>query len=190
MSNIALLGGSFDPVHLGHLQVAETVIHAFFFDEVWFVPSANHPFKHSTFFTFAERVQLLKLALATNPLFSVYEYDFSPNQKSYTLYLVKKIQEEYPQHHFSFIIGADNVTQLATWYGIDELLKQIPFIVVNRFNTEQLEWDKLSYFRQLSFVEMPLVNISSAEIRDLITTKQEFSHLIPKEIINIISQIQ
>ena len=188
MLHIALLGGTFDPVHLGHIKIAETVLSQIPIDQVWFVPAANHPEKEETMFTYEERVAFLKMITPSNPRFEVCEHDMRESGKSYTIYLIKALLALYKNHKFSFIIGADNVTKLQTWYEYKALLEYIDFIVIDREVPDKNEWKNLPYYHKLKFVSMPIVNISSSIIREKIANNEDFSNLVPPEIYNTICQ--
>ena len=164
-TNIALFGGAFDPVHKGHLHVAETTLALPHIDKVWFIPAANPPHKDNCMFTFNQRITFLKNAIAYNDAFSVYEKDYRNDDKSYTIYLIKELKQLYPEYEFSFIIGADNVTKMQTWYALDELLSEITFIVVDRDTNDKHLWKDLYYYHQLVFTPSPTVDISSSEIK-------------------------
>ena len=207
--SIALFGGTFDPVHAGHLQVAKTVIEQLTIDQVWFVPAADPPHKESCMFTFQKRIEFIKEAIKDYQAFTVYENDIrsssefcvntekteitkrnisvnsvptpknlcvkknselrTPNSElSYTIYLIQDLKRLYPDYHFSFIIGADNVVKLKTWFEYKKLLDLIEFIVIDRETPDKHEWVNLDYFTKLKFVKMPLVNVSSSEIREKI----------------------
>jgi len=164
--NIALFGGTFDPVHIGHIRVAETVLANLPIDQVWFIPAAVPPLKDETMFSFNQRITFLREKLKDNPQFSIYDRDIRENDKSYTVLLVQELKEQFPQHHFYFIIGSDNVVKLQTWHEYRALLQMIEFIVVSRETDDRSLWDDLDYFHLLKFVDMPLCNVSSSEIRE------------------------
>ena len=184
---IALFGGTFDPVHLGHLYVAETVIKQLDIDQVWFVPAGNPPHKEQCMFTFEQRVHLLKKAISNHPSFYVYENDLRENDKSYTIYLINDLKRLYPDYEFSFIIGADNVVCLTTWFEYKSLLELIDFIVIDREITDKHKWEDLDYYNKLKFINIPLINISSSQIRTNLMQNKSINKLIPE---NIISDIK
>ena len=165
---IALLGGTFDPVHKGHIQVAIEVLKQTSMDQVWFVPSANPPHKDHTMFSFEQRVIYIKEAIKDYPKFAIWDRDLRKNDKSYTIYLINELYEKYPEYKFAFIIGADNVTKLQSWYRYEELLELIEFIVIDRDVGDRDKWHELPYFKALRFINMPLVNVASQEIREKI----------------------
>lgn len=177
--NIALFGGTFDPVHLGHLQVAKTVLECLSINQVWFVPSGNPPHKSNAMFDFEKRIFFLKEVIKENPAFFVWEKDIRKHDKSYTIYLIKELTSLYPDYNFSFIIGADNVCKLKTWKDYQELLRLINFIVIDRNTEDKSEWENLDYYEQLRFVNMPLINISSSDLRKKILAKEDVNKYLP-----------
>ena len=188
MLHIALFGGSFDPVHLGHIKVAETVLNQVPIDQVWFVPAAVHPEKESTMFSFEQRTEFLKKIVHRNPRFHVCEFDVCESGKSYTIYLIRALLALYKNHKFSFIIGADNVMKLKSWHEYQELLQYIDFLVIDRDVSDKNEWKNLHYYDKLSFVSMERVDISSSTIRDRINKKEDYASLVPIEIIEMIDK--
>jgi len=166
--NIALFGGTFDPVHLGHIRVAETVLAKLPIDQVWFVPAGISPQKGEVMFSFWQRIQFIKEAIKGNECFFVYEEDIRDYDKSYTIYLLQDLLQRYPTYNFSFIIGADNVTKLKTWKEYNTLVTLVDFIVISRETNDTAEWQGLEYFHKLRFIDMPVVNVSSSEIREKI----------------------
>jgi len=164
--NIALFGGTFDPVHIGHIRVAETVLAQMPVEQVWFIPAGVPPQKDESMFSFSQRIAFLREIVKDNPHFYVYERDVRENDKSYTVLLLQELQEQHPDHHFYFIIGSDNVVKLQTWREYKTLLQMIEFIVVSRETDDRSLWSELDYFPLLKFVDMPVCNVSSSEIRD------------------------
>jgi len=186
MTKIALFGGAFDPVHLGHIKVAESILEQLSVNYVWFVPTSIHPDKEKTMFTLEERITFLKKIVSRNPKFSVCDHHLHDVDKRYTFYLVKALQSIHQNTEFSFIIGADNVTKLKNWHRAKELLEMINFIVIDREVFDKKNWKKLDYYNKLQFISMPLVDISSSTIREKIKLKLNFADLVPVEVIEMI----
>lgn len=182
MKKIALFGGTFDPVHNGHLKVAETVLSTLDYSELWFVPAGLPPHKDKSMFSFTQRIEMLNIICALNHKFNVYDKDFRCNSKSYTIDLINQLKNEYTDYNFSFIIGADNVMKLNTWRNYKELLSLIDFIVIERTVNDKLLWCNLEYYHQLRFLEMKPVNVSSSEIRDNLIKQADISDFIPKPV--------
>ena len=181
--NIALLGGTFDPIHNGHIRIADSVLTQLPIDQFWFVPAANPPHKTETMFSFKQRISFIKEAIFKHQkkedMFFVYEDDCRENDKSYTIYLIKELKSKFPNYNFSFIIGADNVTKLKTWYNYEELIEKVNFIVINRETDDKNDWQTLEYYHKLIFLNSPPINISSSEIRNMILNNEDVSNHVP-----------
>ncbi len=174
MKRIGLLGGAFDPVHIGHLSAADTVQKALGLNEIWFLPSGNHRFKDE-FADFETRKKWLVGAVASYDKFKVMDFDKSAGEVSYTAELIKKIFSL--GHKYYFIIGEDNVGGLGEWHDIEWLLENIQFVVVSRKNKDC--WHGLNHLDRLEFVGMDLVNVSSSQIRE---NPRRFSSFLPMEV--------
>lgn len=134
-ASIGLFGGTFNPVHDGHLAIARDARRLFSLDEVWFVPSASPPHKPPpSGATDADRLEMLRLALgaAGDPALRVCDIEFSLPPPSYTLRTVRALRARHPALSFSFIIGADSLLQLHTWHRPLDLLAEIPVLTLAR----------------------------------------------------------
>lgn len=136
MKNIGLFGGSFDPVHKGHIELAKTVLKNSDLDEIWFIPTFDQPFKDNHVESFENRKKLLEVALKPYRNIKICDIEESLPTPSYTYNTVSKLQKNYPNYNLFWIIGDDQIPNLDKWYKIEELLKLIQFIVVNRNEIE------------------------------------------------------
>jgi nicotinate-nucleotide adenylyltransferase len=153
---IALFGGSFNPPHLGHELAALYVLETAGVDELWLMPTFQHPFDKELL-PFEDRLAMCRLAAAAlGPRARVTDIERELGDESRTLRTVRALQERHPEHGFALVIGADLVTETATWYGAEELRATVPFIVVGRSGHGAGEGAS-------AVVEMPAV--SSTEIR-------------------------
>ncbi|NLC54601.1 MAG: nicotinate (nicotinamide) nucleotide adenylyltransferase [Erysipelothrix sp.] len=132
MKKIGLFGGSFDPVHSGHIELSKTVLKELSLDEVWLIPAFDQPLKSAHVETFENRVKLLKVATKHLKNLKVCEIEKELSTPSYTYNTVKRLMQTYPNNIFVWIIGDDQIEHLNKWYKIDELLNMVEFIVVNR----------------------------------------------------------
>jgi len=182
MSKIGLLGGSFNPLHFGHIAIAEQVLIRLNLNQIWFLPSARHPQKESNdYIPFKDRLAILKDALADYKDFVVSDYD-DQEGLSYTYNLITEIQKDYPEHEFYFIIGEDNVSQLKTWYRYKDLLNIVRFVVVSR-NTDKSDWAKLDYLYQLIYVPITPIEISSTDIREMLKEGRNIDDFVPLSVV-------
>jgi nicotinate-nucleotide adenylyltransferase len=166
--NIVLYGGNFDPVHRGHIFVAETILNTCPVDSVWFLPAGHHPHKDTCMFTWEKRIHFLLESTKHNHRLQVSDLDKRDDGPSYTIYLIDRINKLYPDYKFSFLIGSDNVVKLKSWFEYKKLLGMIDFMVIDRTTDDREKWSDLDYIDKLKFIQMPLYDISSSEIREKI----------------------
>jgi len=181
---IALFGGSFDPVHLGHLAAAKAVYKALNLDKILFIPVGKHPLKKTNYlFSFAERFAFLDKSLQPYPHFEPSRLDEDPGKFSYTSDLVRRVKALYPDSELFFLAGTDIVHELPKWYEYEWLLQNIRFVIVNR-NIPEPPSHKPAYFDQLLFVEMEPVDVSATEIRQRIKNGDDVKGMVPEEIVS------
>ena len=174
---IGILGGTFDPPHIGHLIIANEVMHHEGLDEIWFMPNHEPPHKlKSGSVSNEDRLKMLKLAIKDREGFHVQTIELDRDGKSYTFDTMTILKEMYPDFDFHFIIGADMVEYLPKWYMIDELLKLVRFISVNRPNYSS----DTSY--PVTYVAVPDINISSKLIRGRLLKGETISFLVKDEV--------
>ncbi len=179
MSRIGLLGGSFNPVHRGHIAVAQAVLLADLVDIVLFLPADNPPHKQLEI-SFETRCRLIELAIHDYENMSLSRADVNAGKKTYTYDLICRLQAQYPHDTFKFIIGTDNVLALPFWYQWPALQQITKFLVVTRSVDTSIDFQKLAYGDCLEFVDMPAVDVSSCEIRHLCALQKDFSsYVIP-----------
>ena len=143
---IAVLGGSFDPVHLGHIQMAKKVLMQKLADEVWFMPAQQNPLKERKIQDFDVRAEMIAAAIKPYRKMKLCTLEKQLPVPSYTIETVKELQKRNPEHEFCWIIGEDQAAQLHLWKEIDELRKRIDFLVFERegqnSKDESLIWIK------------------------------------------------
>lgn len=159
MKKVGLLGGSFDPIHNGHLQMAIAARKQLQLDEVWFVVSANTPLKERVLSSFDVRVKLVKMAIRGYRKFSVCTIEANSKGKNYTIDTVQKLQKKYRDTQFYFLIGNDQVKQLELWKDMNVLSDMVHMCAFARAN----EINKSKYVRY--YLQMPTLDVSSQKIR-------------------------
>ena len=161
---IGIMGGTFDPIHHGHLVAASEVMDVFGLDQVVFVPAAMQPFKAGRRVTAAEHRYLMTVvATASNPRFAVSRVDIDRGGTTYTIDTLADLSEEYPDSDFYFITGADALAQIAQWKDADKLFEQAHFIGVTRPG-HNLSDPGLPH-ESVSLLEVPAMAISSTDCR-------------------------
>lgn len=196
ISKLAIMGGTFDPIHIGHLVTAEEVRYEFGIDEVLFVPTGHPPHKSNINMTTSEHRYLMTvLATAANPSFKVSRLEIDREGVTYTIDTIKEIKAIYGEHiRLYFITGADAVQQILTWKESEELLQICDFVAVTRpgYNKEelikQIEELKRNYESNIHFLEVPALAISSSSIRSRISNIKPIKYLVPEEVENYIKK--
>ncbi len=133
---IAILGGAFDPIHKGHLQIAKVALKKLSIDEVWFMPSAETPLKPSQIACFQDRCAMIQAAIRPYRHMKLCTLEQELGGISYTIETVKYLQKQYPMHTFCWLIGDDQALQFDKWKASEELKKRIPFYVFSREKEE------------------------------------------------------
>lgn len=176
MRKIGILGGTFDPPHYGHLLIAEEVRLALELDEVWFIPTYQPPHKENTRSSVGDRIAMLNIATEPYEDFKVNLIEIEREGKSYTYDTMRELTERFPNDQFYFIIGADMVETLSSWYKIDSLLELVTFVVTNRHGYN------LSTSYPVLKVEIPMFDVSSTLIRKRIKQRQTVRFLLPDSV--------
>lgn len=156
---VGILGGTFDPPHIGHMMIAKEVQLMCEFDEIWFIPTNDPPHKQHAHAKANDRLAMLEQMIQDEPTWKALDIEMKREGKSFTIDTIKSLITIYPNTTFHFIIGADMVEYLPKWYKIDELTTLISFISVQR------ESYSLETNYPVKEVYVPEVNISSTLIR-------------------------
>ncbi|WP_211745535.1 nicotinate-nucleotide adenylyltransferase [Paenibacillus sp. Marseille-Q4541] len=186
---VGIMGGTFDPIHMGHLLAAEAVKDVYKLDEVWFMPSHLPPHKQAAGATGEQRLDMTKLATRGYEDYSTLDIEVARGGVSYTIDTIRLLLKEHPNTDFYFIIGADMVNYLPKWERIDELAQLITFIGVGRPGFD-LHLDDLPEFLQerVLHAEMPLVDISSTAIRRRLGNGKSVRFMVPDSVLQFIKR--
>lgn len=169
---IAIYSGSFNPIHIGHKQLALYLIDNDLVDEVWFVVSPCNPLKRqSQLLDEYIRLDMLMLALNDHPKIKVSDVEFTMPIPSYTIDTLQKLSSEFSQYCFSLLIGSDNALVFDQWKEYNQILNTFPVLVYPRdgFNFQEVA----SKFPQMELLPSSYYNVSSTEIRQLIKEKKD-----------------
>jgi nicotinate-nucleotide adenylyltransferase len=173
---IGLYGGSFDPVHLGHLLVAQSACEEVGLDRLFFIPAAQSPFKPEMQPTpAAERLRLLRLALAGKSNYEIDEQEIRRGGVSYSIDTVRDYAKRFPGAELFYLIGADHVPSLGKWRQADELARMVQFVAIPR--PGQPENVFLPPFRGRTLKGFPL-GVSASEIRARVKAGLPIDHLV------------
>lgn len=129
---IALFGGTFNPIHIGHLRVAEEVRHFCKIDKVLFIPSGNPPLKSHDVAPATDRLKMVAMSVAQNPFFEVSDIELHKQTLTFTIDTIKQMRSQLPNERLFFVCGVDAFLDLPNWKAPEEILQSIEFIVVNR----------------------------------------------------------
>jgi nicotinate-nucleotide adenylyltransferase len=169
--NIALLFGSFNPVHNGHLAMARAALQSNKIDEVWFVVSPHNPLKSlNTLASANDRAHMVSLALQNESKIKICTIEFDMPTPSYTIHTIKKLKRHFHEHVFFLLCGTDVVNSLPTWYKFKELIQEMKFLVCSREIENQFASHSLvqDYSEQFEFIAFEAMDVSSTIIRESI----------------------
>ena len=181
---IGLFFGSFNPIHIGHLIVANMVYEMTDMNQIWFVVSPQNPFKkNKTLLHEFDRLDLVNAAIQDHYHFKAHDIEFSLPRPSYTINTITHLRSRYADHEFKLIIGEDNLVQFTKWKNYQEILNQHGIIVYPRkvnietpsINHENVEW-----------ISAPLLDISASHIRQMLKEGKVPKYLVPEEVLKLI----
>ena len=179
---IGLYFGSFNPVHTGHLIIANHVLNYTGMDEVWMVISLQSPFKQrSNLIDNYDRLNLVELAIGDNDRIKPCSIEFELPVPSYTIDTLTYLKEKYPFHNFTLIMGSDNLVNFNHWKNFDVILKYYKILVYMRPGFENVPFIN---HPSVSTLNAPLLEISSSFIRKLIAEGKSIQYLVPDKVMN------
>lgn len=187
IKRLAIMGGTFDPIHYGHLVAAEGAKYEFNLDRVIFIPAARPPHKTEKEMTAPyHRLHMVERAIYSNSHFEISALELEREGLSYTINTVNAVREIHPQASIYFITGADAVLEILTWKNVEELLNVCKFIAATRpgYDLENLE-HTLSclprhYLKKICTMEVPALAISSTDIRARVAEGRPIKYLLPE----------
>ena len=177
---IGLFFGSFNPVHNGHLIIANYICETTDLDKVWLVVSPQNPFKQKeSLLREYDRLHLINLAIEDNDNLKASNIEFSLPKPSYTIDTLTYIKEKYPQHEFSLIMGSDNLETLHKWKNYELILKNYPVYIYKRRGTDSNPFPDNPHIRMLDF---PYIDISATFIRENIKKGISMQFFLPEAV--------
>ncbi|MCQ2326796.1 MAG: nicotinate-nucleotide adenylyltransferase [Bacteroidales bacterium] len=184
--NIGLYFGSFNPIHFGHLILANHIVQTTDLDKIWFVVSPQNPLKSKNILIDNNvRLNLVNLAIEGNKNFSVSDVEFSLPKPSYTINTLQVLKTRYPDKEFSLIIGEDNLCSFHKWKDYEKIMDLYNIYVYPR---EESEYTPLIEHSHVHMVDAPLINISSSYIRKLIEQGMDIRYLLPDNVREMIER--
>lgn len=181
--HIGLYFGSFNPIHNGHLIVAEYMRQFAPFDKIRFVVSPHNPFKEpDDLMDDTKRLEMVKAAIADNENFELSDIEFSLSKPSYTIQTLERFKSD-ENAKFSLIMGSDNIPKLHEWKDIDKIAEICSFHIYNRRGNEMI---KPNIDADFYFYEAPFIDISATHIRTLLAQKKSVRYLVPDKILPLL----
>src|SRR6478736_129745 len=175
--NIGLYFGSFNPIHIGHLIIANHVLNETSINKVWFVVSPQNPFKESkTLLNEFDRLHLVRLATQDDNRIKCSDIEFTLPKPSYTSNTLTFLSEKYPEHQFSLIMGSDSYQNLDKWKNYETIINNYPMYVYKREGHEI----KKTFDKEAVILNAPIIQISASQIREYIRSAKSIRYLVPE----------
>ena len=185
MTRLGVMGGTFDPIHNGHLVAASEVAAALNLDEVLFVPTGE-PWQKSEVTPTSDRYLMTEIATAANPRFKVSTIDIDRNGPTYTVDTLRDLRKAHPDAELFFITGADAISSIAGWKDVEELWTLANFVAVTRPGHKLDLPDAPAGVIQV--LEIPALSISSTDIRERVAAGKPIWYLVPDGIVQFIAK--
>lgn len=194
-----IMGGTFNPIHNGHLMLAKHVKEEFGLDEIWFMPNGNPPHKlqEEIRTDTKDRLNMVNLAIQEEPSFVLQPYEAKKETVSYSYQTMETFSRLYPERKFYFIIGADSLFQVETWGHPERFLTACTIIAAKRETnetdermSEQIRYLNKKYNADIRFSHSPVFPVSSSEIRKLLQEGKTIRNLVPDSVLGYIRRNQ
>ena len=185
---IGLYFGTFNPIHIGHLIIANHFAEFTDLDEVWLVVTPHNPFKKkNSLLNDYHRLEMVHLATEDYPKLKPTDIEFKLQQPNYTIDTLAYLEEKYPMHQFALIMGEDNLNTFHKWKNYEVILERYGIYVYPRVSENKKE-SELKNHPQINFVDAPVIEISSTFIRESIKNKKNTRALLPEKVWNFIDK--
>lgn len=179
---IGLFFGSFNPIHIGHLIIANHLVEHSALDELWLVVTPQNPFKKKqSLLNNHLRLEMVHLAIADYPKLRASDIEFHLPQPNYTIHTLAYLEEKYPNLHFALIMGEDNLKSLHKWKNYEQILSNYPIYVYPRLSEGTVS-EALTSHSNIQYVRAPIVELSATFIREEIKKKQNVRPLLPESV--------
>lgn len=182
---IGLYFGSFNPVHVGHLIIAETLLNQSNLNQVWMVVSPQNPFKEKkTLASEADRFQMVELATQNHPYVKPSNVEFFLPKPSYTIDTLVHLSQKYPNYIFSLLMGEDNLETLHKWKNYESILKYYDIYVYPRLNSKKPEIKS----ERIHYIDAPIIELSATEFRKLYSQGKNCQFMVPSVVYDYIQK--
>jgi nicotinate-nucleotide adenylyltransferase len=187
VKKVGLYFGSFNPIHIGHLVIAEYMVENTDLDEIWFVVSPQNPLKEKkTLLADNHRWYMVNLAIENDARFKAIDIEFHMPRPSYTIDTLTRLNEKYPNNVFVLVSGSDIFKNFHKWKNHDVLIKRFPFYVYNR---PSFQLGEFRNYPQIKLFDAPQMEISSSFIRQSIKAQKEIQYMLPPKIDEYIKEM-
>ena len=181
-----LFFGSFNPVHIGHMVIAQYILVFSDLDEIWFVVSPHNPFKEKhTLLDDRQRLHMVHLAIGENFKMRASDFEFNLPQPSYTINTLTHLFEKYPEREFALTMGADNLAGFHKWKNHERILELCDLYIYPRPNTKASQFDA---HKKVHHIDAPVMELSSTRIREAVKNKKDVSFMLPPNVWEYIEQ--
>lgn len=190
---IGLFGGTFDPIHIGHMILMENVINNLDLDKIYVLPNSNPPHKLENKKTALNlRLKMVNETIKDNPKLEINDYDYRDNEIHYTFNTINYFKKSYPNDEFFFIMGEDSFLDIEKWKNYKEILKE-NLIIFKRYSNKNFSLiSKINqvrkYNKNIYLIDNMALDISSTLIRNLVKENKSIRYLVNDEVINIIKE--
>ena len=187
---IGIMGGTFDPIHIGHLLLGQFAYEDFGLDEIWFMPNGNPPHKQTQEGREAlnHRIEMVRLAIQDKPYFKLCLHEAQDMKHSYTYQTMQELNQLYPNHEFYFILGADSLFEIERWKHFREIFPSCTILAAMRDDKnveamlKQIAYLNQSYGARIELLQAPLIEISSTAIRNRVLHRRSVCYMVPNTV--------
>lgn len=190
MIKIGIFGGSFNPIHNGHINLAKSAFKALKLDKMLIIPTPAPPHKQRANVTFSNRIEMCKIAFSDEKNFEVSDIERHLGAKSYTIETVRALKARYPKDAvFYLIIGQDMLFSFRKWYRYEALLGECKVVAAARENDSYADMIEAAVtIGRIKVLNLPVTEVSSTEIRRKLSSGEDISGLVPDEILSFIKE--
>lgn len=185
MKRLGILGGTFDPIHIGHLVMASYATNALDLDKVWFMPAQTPPHKQREITHVDHRAEMVRRAVRLDSRFAFSDLDLRGDEPSYTSELLTSLSESLPETDLVFLVGADSLTTFATWHDPETILRNASLGVAERPGStidNRIRNSVPGLAERIFEFDSPLIELSSSEIRERRQQRKSITYLVPETV--------
>ena len=178
---IGIFGGTFDPIHIGHLLAARQAIELAKLDEIWFMPTFQNPLKEESKSSLEDRIKMLELGLESREKIKLSLFDVK-NKSVYTIDSLKALKKAFPKHEFFFMMGSNLVEQFSRWKEPKEILKMVKLIIIVMHDFPGIQDPSIKKAKPLLLEPLVKTTVSSTIIRERVRKGSDIKNLVPEKV--------